>query len=350
MSGRFFEYDVFLSHNANDGSHVLRDRLVDAGVRAWHDGYADMSDRLVQSKIGRALGESRYICVCVHDAFRDSEWVRVEYTTGLDIQKTFHIPRVVVARTGSIGQIPTDLANCPLYDLSSSGVEPLATFLLKENARPPKGIAEDALPVGERTRLAAARKLRSVTKSHSHFQLSEFEIALLLRERLDVVAKENPGPSFEHFVWNVLNALHGRSGAGYRFEGRTILWRANELKSIYLGIFERLASLEAHLRYIFAKHKALVHDDTFADAVADIAESPAHAARAHLMITKLHRIEAASLRDLAKTDSLASRSRLEHAARNLAYIDAARRGISRSEALRQRQSRPRPSWKFWQRR
>lgn len=51
MKARYFPYDAFLSHNQNDGSHVIRDHLVRLGATTWHDGYADITDRLVQERV-----------------------------------------------------------------------------------------------------------------------------------------------------------------------------------------------------------------------------------------------------------------------------------------------------------
>ena len=84
MKARYFPYDAFLSHNQNDGSHVIRDDLVRLGATTWHDGYADITDRLVQERVRSGIVKSRYVCVCIGHAFRDSEWVRVEYRAGLE--------------------------------------------------------------------------------------------------------------------------------------------------------------------------------------------------------------------------------------------------------------------------
>jgi hypothetical protein len=50
LGSRAFAYEAFLSHNRNDNSADLAERLNRCGVRVWHDGDADLRDRRVRQK------------------------------------------------------------------------------------------------------------------------------------------------------------------------------------------------------------------------------------------------------------------------------------------------------------
>src|SRR5689334_3543047 len=125
MKTRYFPFDGFLSHNQDDGSHVLRDELHHRGVRVWHDDYADITDRLVQSRIRRGIVESRFICVCIGQSFRDSEWVKIEYGSGLTIERGRPGHRVVVIATDAKAAVPAALARHPVFPIYADGLDPL---------------------------------------------------------------------------------------------------------------------------------------------------------------------------------------------------------------------------------
>ena len=69
---RAFYLDAFLSHNRNDGSGKLQAALRARGVKAWHDGDADLADRGVREKILRALVAARTVVVFIGADFRDT--------------------------------------------------------------------------------------------------------------------------------------------------------------------------------------------------------------------------------------------------------------------------------------
>jgi hypothetical protein len=345
MRRRFFRYDVFLSHNAEDGSHLLRDRLAAMGVTAWHDGYADMTDRQVQLTIWSALGESRYICVCVHDGFRDSEWVRIEYGTGLKIERDFGLPRVIVARTGRNGKIPEGLERSRHFDTVSEGIEPLVRFLIGENARLPKGTLEDSLDEAEKRRLETLRKLRSVTASQSHFEPSAVERGRLLRERLIYLLDRPPGQDLSWTIRELLWDLRGE-GRLYAATGFTAVWRSEEMRLLYLDMFERLAARPELIRSC----SEFITDTLFADAIADIVEDRKAAERAYRVFGAVHEILSGLIKEERTRDRLRGGYWAEALQASRAFIDDLRGGYERREARQrrnQRLSRKRPFWKFW---
>jgi hypothetical protein len=93
---RVFPYEAFLSHNRDDESSTLLEKLRAHDVIAWHDGNADLRDRRVQRNVATALRASRYIVVCVGSKFRTSPWVRAEYLPGLAFEARHRVPRVLV--------------------------------------------------------------------------------------------------------------------------------------------------------------------------------------------------------------------------------------------------------------
>lgn len=350
MKKRFFEYDVFLSHNADDGSHLLRDRLAAMGVAAWHDGYADMTERQVQQAIWSALGRSRYICVCVHDGFRDSEWVRIEYGTGLKIERDFGLPRVIVARTGRNGRIPEGLNRSRLFDIVSDGIEPLTHFLTCENARVPKGTSEESLDEGEKRRLNSIRKLRSLAASQSHFKLSSVERTRLGRERLIYLLERPPGPDLPWTLQRLLWDLR-ENGVLYANRGITSLALSEEMRSLYLDIFERLAACPEHIRFYIAQSpNDLIIDAMFADAIADLATDSKMTERAHRVFDAVHAVLSGLVKEEQGRDRLRARLWARELHANRKFIGDLRGGYDRQHAFERRRQRlrgKRPFWKFW---
>ena len=189
---RFLKHDVFLSHNQNDGSHLLCEALTGLGADAWHDGYADMAQRNVRSLVWGALTDSRYICVCVADGFRDSEWVKVEYNSGLHIERGFGIPRVIVALTGLSAKAPAELSGHPTFDVHSEGVQRLAEFVLSENS---------SRSNSDRVR-ARGKALRGKINQHTNIRLTSLELARLGRIRAE---KQKSGRG-AHAAWVISHA------------------------------------------------------------------------------------------------------------------------------------------------
>jgi TIR domain len=106
LATRVFPYDVFLSHNRDDGSASLAQGLIAAGVAVWYDETIDLRDRRVRDKVWKGLRGSRYIVVCISSTFHDSKWVRAEYEPGLQFEAKHGISRVLVAVTGNAPNIP----------------------------------------------------------------------------------------------------------------------------------------------------------------------------------------------------------------------------------------------------
>jgi hypothetical protein len=353
MKKRYFEYDVFLSHNADDGSHVLRDQLVALGATAWHDGYADMTDRRVQTIIWSALGRSRYICVCIHDAFRDSAWVQIEYGTGLKIERAFGIPRVIVAKTGRNGVIPEGLKRCRHFDILADGIEPLARFLIAENARLSKEIPEESLNEDEKRRLEAVRKLRSLASSQSHFKLSAEESTRLRRERLMWLLKRPPEEAFRWILRDLLWELRG-DGPYYAQNGITVLAGSEEMRALYIDIFERIAASPDHIRFYVGQGKELLTDDVFLDAIADLLNEGTAADRACRVFDTVHDVESRLAQEERGRDWLRADYWTMTLRTNRKFIDDIRAGIDRKQAQERRRRRiskglrrSRPFWKFW---
>lgn len=157
---RYFRHDVFLSHNQKDGSLVLRDELLKRSVKAWHDGDADMSDRNVLEIVLSALDASRFICVCVSQTFRDSDWVRSEYQRGLELTRKSGACCVIVAEMTPGAQIPRSLQDQPRFRLYADGIDPLAAYVRAANHRTPID-GERFVPDADRLRRDGV-KLRSL--------------------------------------------------------------------------------------------------------------------------------------------------------------------------------------------
>ena len=244
---RFFKHDVFLSHNQNDGSHLLRDALEKLGVAAWHDGYADMTQRDVQQRVWGALTDSRYICLCVADGFRDSEWVQVEYKSGLDIERRFGIRRVVVALTGQSGQVPELLTAHRRFDVHNDGVSELADFLLRNNStRTPAG----PIRVGDHDEGDVRRmgqSLRGVINRHTTLHLTPLEKTRLGRERVEVLLAQPPSDDLRYLLGSLVRDCeltrenYPRSPFGH---GQP------ELEAVFMDIFEALSRHPEHVLYL----------------------------------------------------------------------------------------------------
>lgn len=184
-SERYFRHDVFLSHNQKDGSLVLRDELIKLGVTAWHDGDSDMSDKNVFSVVQSALDDSRFICVCVRQGFRDSDWVRAEYWRGQELARKSGACCVIVAEMTSEAVIPQSLQGQPRFRLYADGLAPLAAYLRAANHRQPVD-GEYLVPGADGLRRDAV-KLRSHNPSNTSGSLlgiSDDERAKLLLANL----------------------------------------------------------------------------------------------------------------------------------------------------------------------
>lgn len=132
---RYFRHDAFLSHNREDGSIELCRRLSEVGVSAWHDGDANMAELAVHRAVAAALADSRYICVCVGPGFRNSQWVRAEYTYAMETG------RVLVVEMAPGGAIPEALKDQRRFAVSD-GLDPLASFLKVCNAYRPADLVD----------------------------------------------------------------------------------------------------------------------------------------------------------------------------------------------------------------
>lgn len=235
-----------MSHNKDDGSHLIRDELARLGAKAWHDGYADITNRAVQARITGALAESRYICVCVGDAFRDSDWVKVEYRTGLATEHLPAVSRVLVLATGAAPTVPDELGQHRVFDVHSHGLKELAAHLIAENARPAKGSSAPEAGSAEDIRLHVVRGLRSRVAARSHFKLSVLELARLARERL---VYQLANPSDGDVVFTLTDIIWRIDRDEHRHYSNTYFRPAEaELRTIVLDLFESFASHREHVR------------------------------------------------------------------------------------------------------
>jgi hypothetical protein len=338
---RFHAYDVFLSHNRDDGSHLLRDALIEHGVSAWHDNYADMTDRQVQQRVWSALSQSRYICVCIPDGFRDSEWVRVEYTTGLRIEQRFSIPRVIVALMGRSPAVPTALGSQRRFNLVGYGVKSLAEFLVRENARTAPDSQSAAADGGsEAIRLHNNRKLRDLLSDHSHFKLSPIERLRLGRERLGVLLAAPPG---EHTSYLVSDLTYEISGGPY---GGMALGDDSELELLCMDIFEALSMRPLHVLQLDQQQHwwlPLSQHGVF-DPLGRLIANPAHRSRAQATFTAICDVLAGpdNPNQVTRRDMRHFRRFADDIAAGASYTDA-RQHLT----MRLTRELHRPWWRFW---
>jgi hypothetical protein len=141
---RAFYSDAFLSHRQGDASVRLAKLLQEYGIRAWHDGDADLSDRVVRKHISHAIGSSRIVLVCLTSA-GSSNWMRAEYEPALRLEQIQTFTRVAVALITSDVLIPPELDRCPCFEVATQ-IEELASFLHDANRLcfRPKDLAEVA--------------------------------------------------------------------------------------------------------------------------------------------------------------------------------------------------------------
>jgi len=271
MKTRYFPYDAFLSHNQDDGSHHIRDELERLGARVWHDGYADITDRLVQGRITGGLADSRHICVCIGQSFRDSEWVRTEYRSGLTIERERKAERVVVVATDSTPAIPKELEGQRIFPLYVEGCEPLARFLIAGNARlsgPPVTSAEEQ---HVRTLLG----LRSIMGSQTNLKLSLEERARLTKERLGYLLSQ---PDAESPAFDLGLLVYHLANGDRRFLGGYFMPDEHELRTVILDMFEALSRHPAVVRKLDSSVGRPDYD--FLDPLIDLMRYPTEAARA----------------------------------------------------------------------
>jgi hypothetical protein len=147
---RVFEFDVFLSHNRNDGSERIKSLLQDSGLRVWHDSNADLRNRKIRHSVTIAARNCRWIFVCLGDNFHDSPWCRAEYLPALAAQKRARCTRVATILHGSQRKIPAELINAPGFDCSGSIPDSLIRMLQESNhvvmmPPPPRVLSPEAL-------------------------------------------------------------------------------------------------------------------------------------------------------------------------------------------------------------
>jgi hypothetical protein len=78
-----FQYDVFLSHSANDKEVVrpLAERLRKDGVKVWFDEWALKPGDSIPAKIEEALERSRELVLCMSANAFGSDWAQLESGT-----------------------------------------------------------------------------------------------------------------------------------------------------------------------------------------------------------------------------------------------------------------------------
>jgi hypothetical protein len=80
-----FQYDVFLSHNAQDKPWVRRlaERLRQAGVRVWFDEWNVGLGDIIALKVDEGLEQSRVLLLCISPHALASGWVALERSTAI---------------------------------------------------------------------------------------------------------------------------------------------------------------------------------------------------------------------------------------------------------------------------
>ena len=272
MKTRYFPFDGFLSHNKDDGSHVLRDELHHRGARVWHDDYADITDRLVQSRIRRGIVESRFICVCVGQAFRESEWVKIEYGSGLAIERGRPGHRVLVVATDAKAAIPATLARHPVFPIHADGVDPLARFLVSQNTRLESGLTGEE----EENRRGVNLGLRSILNGQTSLELSMAEEMRLLKERVAYVLT-SPDKTAANFDIGHLAYQLGSEGTR-RFLKGYFLDDEQELRSLALDIYEAFSRHPDVVTHYVSSATRDARD--ILDPLIDLMRYPAESSRA----------------------------------------------------------------------
>ena len=86
-----FQFDVFLSHNAQDKPRVRRlaERLkqaglqMEAGLRLWFDEWNVGPGDIIALKVDEGLEQSRVLLLCISPAALASGWVALERSTAI---------------------------------------------------------------------------------------------------------------------------------------------------------------------------------------------------------------------------------------------------------------------------
>ena len=80
-----FQFDVFLSHNAQDKPRVRRlaERLKQAGLRVWFDEWNVRSGDIIALKVDEGLEQSRVLLLCISPNALASGWVALERSTAI---------------------------------------------------------------------------------------------------------------------------------------------------------------------------------------------------------------------------------------------------------------------------
>ena len=103
-----FQFDVFLSHNAQDKPRVRRlaERLKQAGLRVWFDEWNVRSGDIIALKVDEGLEQSRVLLLCISPNALASGWVALERSTAIHRDPSNEGRRF----------IPLLLADCDLPD------------------------------------------------------------------------------------------------------------------------------------------------------------------------------------------------------------------------------------------
>jgi hypothetical protein len=147
----------------------------------------------VQSVVRQALTDSRFICVCVGEDYRDSHWVQAEYNAGLELEKTFGVARIVVVELCRQAPVPKALIGKPRFS-AHHDLAFLSTFLLLANSRTDINPTAPGLPAGVVDFLREdARRLRSLGHRHTAVHIYPQEQFKLAHERFKRALQDQPG-------------------------------------------------------------------------------------------------------------------------------------------------------------
>lgn len=192
---RAFEYDGFISHNADDGAKSLAVELARYHAHIFCDELNDFSDKEVIDRMASILMRSRCVVLYVSPTFRDSGWCKAEYAPRSRQNTALGFIRIVVAKADPNISIPAIVRGEPLFDLPKE-TEPLAQFLIKLNRVPQDISAEFTAQRAGRygPRLGSRRALLDrdlyLLASFSRFELYvESRSGELGRDVLDSAAK-----------------------------------------------------------------------------------------------------------------------------------------------------------------
>jgi TIR domain len=214
LGDRAFDYDAFVSHNRNDESAALAQRLSENGARIWHDGDADLADRRVSQKVAQALRASRFVLLCVGKGFQNSAWCKAEYLPALTVEKSSQTNRVLVALAADRALVPPALEHAPRFGQSEDAK--LAEFAATGNKLPfsPERVSS-AVPIITKDELQeltqeveTVRSLRGGSETAPSTDLDSLAISVL-RERFEEIAAETSSREFSNDLF-LLRNIWGR--------------------------------------------------------------------------------------------------------------------------------------------